>query len=150
MDNKIIGVIGGSNIDSKTYDNAVLVGKLIAESGATLICGGLGGAMEAACKGAKEAGGKTIGILPTLSVDVAILYVDIPIAPGLGNGRNLIIINTAHVLIAISGKYGTLSEIGFALQSGKPVVGLGTWEIDGVISAESPQDAVKKALEYFN
>jgi uncharacterized protein (TIGR00725 family) len=144
--NKIIGVIGGSAIDQTAYDTAYEVGKLIAQNGALLICGGLGGAMEAACKGARDAEGTTIGILPGLRIEDANPYVDIPVATGLGHGRNLIIINTALALIAISGRYGTLSEIGFALQSGKPVYGLGTWDIDGVVSCRSAKEAVEKAL----
>jgi uncharacterized protein (TIGR00725 family) len=143
---KIIGVIGGSAVDQVAYDTAYEVGKLIAQNGALLICGGLSGAMEAACKGARDAGGTAIGILPGLSVDDANPYVDIPIATGLGHGRNLVIVNTALALIAISGRYGTLSEIGFGLQSGKPVYGLGTWDIDGVISCRSAKEAVEKAL----
>lgn len=97
--------------------------------------------------GAKDGGGTTIGILKGESIDDANPYVDIPIATGLGHGRNLIIINTARALIAVSGRYGTLSEIAFALQSGKPVFGLGSWEIDGVIQCATPEEAVKKALE---
>ena len=144
---KIIGVIGGSAVDQTAFETAYEVGRLIAEAGAILICGGLTGVMEAACKGAKEAGGATIGILPGLYVDDANPYVDIPVATGLGHGRNLVIINTAQAMIAISGRYGTLSEIGFALQSGKPVYGLGTWDIDGVVACASAEEAVSKALE---
>ncbi len=134
-------------VDQAAYDTAYRVGKLIADSGAALVCGGLTGVMEAACKGAREAGGTTIGILPGLLIDDANPYVDIPIATGLGHGRNLIIIDTASALIAVSGKYGTLSEIGFALQSDKPVYGLGTWDIEGVIVCVSAEEAVEKALK---
>jgi hypothetical protein len=144
---KIIGIIGGSEVDQTAFETAYQVGKLIAKAGAILICGGLTGVMEAACKGTKEAGGITIGILPGLNIDDANPYVDIPVATGLGHGRNLIIINTAQAMIAISGRYGTLSEIGFALQSGKPVYGLGTWDIDGVQVCASAEEAVSKALE---
>lgn len=144
---KIIGIIGGSIVDKAIYDTAYQVGKLIAENGAALVCGGLTGVMEAACKGATEAGGTTIGILPGLRIDDANPYIDIPVATGLGHGRNLIIVNTASALIAVSGKYGTLSEIGFALQSGKPVYGLGTWDIEGVIVCASAEEAVEKALK---
>ena len=133
-------------MDQTASETAYEVGRLIAGADAILICGGLTGVMEAACKGAKEAGGTTIGILPGLHVDDANPYVDIPVATGLGHGRNLIIINTAQAMIAISGRYGTLSEIGFALQSGKPVYGLGTWDIDGIVACASPQEAVLNAL----
>lgn len=146
MVKKIIGVIGGSAVDQTAYDTAYEVGKLLAQNGACLICGGLSGAMEAACKGAKDAGGTTIGILPGMRIDDANPYVDFPVASGLGHGRNLVIVNTAMAIIAVSGRYGTLSEIGFALQSGKPVYGLGTWDIDGVISCGSAKEAVEKAL----
>jgi uncharacterized protein (TIGR00725 family) len=147
MDKPIIGVIGGSAGDEKIRKTAYEVGRLVAEAGALLICGGLSGVMEAACRGAQEAGGTTIGILPGQSITDANPYVDIPIATGLGHGRNLIIINTAHALIAVSGRYGTLSEIAFAIQSGKPVFGLGTWDIEGVIKCSIPDEAVKMALD---
>ena len=143
----IISVIGAGSCDNKTYVMAEDVGRLVARRGAILITGGLGGVMEAACKGAKANNGTTIGILPGDDPDHANPYVDIPVATGLGHGRNLIIINTAQSLIAISGKYGTLSEISFGLQSGKPVFGLGTWDIDGVIICGSPDEAVKKAIK---
>lgn len=146
MSKKIIGVIGGSAGDEKVRKTAQEVGRLIAESGAMLVCGGLSGVMEAACKGAREAGGTTIGILKGQSIADANPYVDIPVATGLGHGRNLVIINTACALIAISGRYGTLSEIAFAIQSGKPVFGLGTWDIDGVVECEDPKEAVERAL----
>lgn len=144
---KIIGIIGGSAVDQTAFQTAYEVGKLIAKAGAILICGGLTGVMEAACKGAQDAGGMTIGILPGLNINDANQYVDIPVATGLGHGRNLVIINTAQAMIAISGRYGTLSEIGFALQSGKPVYGLGTWDIDGVTACVSPEEAVNKVLD---
>jgi len=143
---RIIGVIGSSSVDQAAYDTAFEVGRLIAENGAILVCGGLSGVMEAACKGAFEAGGTTIGILPGSDTGTANPYVRIPIATGLGHGRNLIIINTADSLIAVAGQYGTLSEIAFALQSGKPVYGLGTWDIKGILQCQTPMEAVGKAL----
>jgi len=143
---KIIGVIGGSVVDKKTYDIAFRVGQLIAESQATLICGGMTGVMEAACKGAKAKGGITIGILPGSDPADANLWIDYPIATGLGHARNLIIINTAQSLIAISQGYGTLSEIAFALKSGKKVYGIGTWDIKGITTCDSPEIAVSNAL----
>lgn len=143
---KIIGVIGGSVVDKKTYDIAFRVGQLIAESQATLICGGMTGVMEAACKGAKATGGITIGILPGSDPADANLWIDYPIATGLGHARNLIIINTAQSLIAISQGYGTLSEIAFALKSGKKVYGIGTWDIKGITTCDSPEIAVSNAL----
>ena len=143
---RIIGVIGASVIDKNTYDLAFRVGELIAESAAILICGGLTGVMEAACKGAKTRGGITIGILPGREISEANSWVDYPIATGLGEARNLAIINTANALIAISGAYGTLSEIAFALKAHKKVYGLGTWDIDGVIKCDTPEIAVSNTL----
>jgi uncharacterized protein (TIGR00725 family) len=127
------------------------VGRLIAKAGATLICGGRGGIMEAACRGAVEAKGLTIGILPSENIREANPYVKIPIATGIGIGRNIIIVNTAQVLIAIAGQYGTLSEIAFALQSGKPVIGLKPWiNVTGIEIVHSPQQAVETALRSGN
>lgn len=144
---RIIGVIGGSVIDDRTYQVSYRVGELIAESNCVLICGGLSGVMEAACKGAKSKGGITVGILPGHNTGDANRWVDIPIATGLGHGRNMLIVNTAQAFIAIDGSYGTLSEISFALASGKKVFGLKTWDIDGIIICSTPEDAVAKAME---
>jgi uncharacterized protein (TIGR00725 family) len=107
----------------------------------------MGGVMEAACRGAKAAGGLTIGILPGPDKTGANDYVDIAIATGLGEARNLAIIRTADVLIAVGGSYGTLSEIGFALKAGKKVVGLKTWDIKGIVPAATAEDAVRLATE---
>jgi hypothetical protein len=146
---KLIGVIGSSKVDKINYDIAFRVGELIAESHAAIICGGLGGVMEAACKGAKSRGGTTIGILPGSDPADANFWVDYPIATGLGQGRNLVIITAAQSLVAISEGYGTLSEIAFALSSGKKVYGIGTWEIKGVVACETPEIAVSNALINF-
>jgi len=143
---KIIAVIGGRRIEKALLAEAEEVGRLIAKSGAILVCGGLGGVMEAASKGAQSDGGLTVGILPQDSSDRANQYIDIPVATGLGIGRNVIIARTADALIAVGGEYGTLSEIAFALQLKKPVVGIKTWDIKGVISSENAFDAVEKAL----
>jgi len=124
-----IGVIGSGVCDARTYALAEEVGRRLAEAGATVVCGGLGGVMEAACRGAKAAGGQTIGILPGPEPDQANPYVDIPIPTGLGEARNAIVARTARALIAVGGEYGTLSEIAFALKFGRPVVGLETWQL---------------------
>ena len=126
----IIGVIGTANHIESMNQLAEEVGRRIAEAGGLLVCGGLGGVMEYACKGAKSAGGTTIGILPGTEKNDANEYVDIPIVTGLSIARNIIIIHTADVLIAVSGGYGTLSEIAFALNLKKPVVALHTWALD--------------------
>ncbi len=144
---KIIGVIGGSTVEPEYLEYAYQVGKHIAEKDAILICGGLGGVMEAACKGAIKAGGITVGILPYDDPNTANEYVSIAIATGIGRARNSIIVNTGQAFIAISGKYGTLSEIAFALDAGKKVVGLGTWDIDSIVKADTPQQAVDLAIE---
>jgi len=141
-----IGVIGGARPDSKSYDLAHQTGRLIAENGAALVCGGLSGVMEAAAKGAKEAGGTTMGILPSNSPLDANPYIDIAIATGLGYARNSLVALNADVLIAVDGQYGTLTEIAYGIIYGKKIIGLGTWEIEGVIRAQTPKEAVDLAL----
>ena len=110
------------------------------------MCGGLGGVMEAACRGARQAGGTTVGLLPGLDRRDANPYVDVAIPTGLGEARNALVVRTADVLVAVGGGYGTLSEIGLALRTGKHVVGLATWEIDGIERVFSPGDAVDAVL----
>lgn len=145
---KIIGVIGGSSCSERVAEIAYKVGRAIAEKGAVLICGGMGGVMEAACKGAREAGGLTIGILPGISIDSANSFVDIPIATGIGEARNTIITRTAQALIAIDGRYGTLSEIAFAIIFRKPVIGINTWDIKAPIKkVSSAEEAVDIAMK---
>jgi len=148
-----IGVIGGGEVTPSLAKLAEEVGREIAWRGAALVCGGLGGVMEAACKGASEEGGLTIGILPGDSRRAANPYVQIPIVTGLGHARNVAVVKSSQAVIAIDGSYGTLAEIGHALQSGIPVIGLGTWSIamDGkadskMIIAKNPQEAVDKAF----
>jgi uncharacterized protein (TIGR00725 family) len=114
--------------------------------GVVLVCGGLGGVMEAACRGAKEAGGLTVGILPGLDRSDANPFVDVVIATGLGEARNALVVNAADAVIAVGGGYGTLTEIGLALRAGKRVVGLETWEVEGVEVAGSPEAAVETVL----
>jgi uncharacterized protein (TIGR00725 family) len=147
-----IGVIGGSDITPEVARLAEEVGREIARRGAVLVCGGLAGVMEAACKGASEAGGLTIGILPGDSRRDANPYVKIPVVTGIGYARNLAVVKTSQAVIAIDGSYGTLTEIAYALQSGIPVIGLRTWSIslDGkedknIIIAKNPKEAVDKA-----
>jgi uncharacterized protein (TIGR00725 family) len=147
MRKRIIGVIGAGNADNRLLRKAEMVGRLIAEKGAILVCGGLGGVMEAAARGAKEAGGITVGILPGETTKGANQYIDIPVATGFGEGRNVIIVRSADAVIAIGGEYGTLSEIAFGLKSGKPVIGIETWDIKGIVKADRADEAVKKAFE---
>lgn len=151
----IIGVIGSGFCSPEMAKIAEEVGKLVAEKKAMLICGGVKGVMESACKGAKQAGGITIGIIPGFSKKEANSYVDIPIVTGMDQGRNIIIIRSSDAVIAVGGGYGTLSEIAFALKLNIPVVGIKTWvlskdgtkEIKDLIIAETPQDAVEKAIK---
>lgn len=122
------------------------MGRELASRGAVLVCGGLGGVMEAACRGAKGGGGTTIGILPGTDRAAANPFVDFAIPTGLGEARNALVVRAADALIAVGGAYGTLSEIAFALKAGKPVAGLGTWDVDGVTVADSPEAAVNSVL----
>jgi len=152
---KFITVIGESEASKSTYRLAEEVGKLIAKSGAVLVCGGLKGVMEAAAKGAKSQGGSTVGILPGSRREEANKYIDVPIVTGLGYARNKLVVKSGQVVIAIGGKYGTLSEIGFALGYGMPVVGLKTWELirgdgkvdQGIVYVRTAKEAVDIALK---
>ena len=141
-----IAVIGGSRAGRQVLDTALEVGRLIARSGAVVVCGGLGGVMEAASRGAREEGGLVIGILPGGSGADANPWVDIPITTGLGYTRNSLVVMNADAVIAVDGEYGTLSEIAYGLIHGKKVVGLGTWEVKGVTAASTPEEAVRLAL----
>jgi len=143
-----IGVIGGNRADAKFAKWAFEVGRRIAEKGAILVCGGLGGVMEESSRGAKQAGGLTIGIIPGNYRDDANPYIDIPLATGLGYSRNSLVAMNSDVLIAVDGEYGTLSEIAFGIIYQKRVIGLGTWEIKGVIPAKTPEEAVNLALKF--
>jgi len=142
-----IGVIGGSKPDKRSLEAAYRVGQLIAEAGAILICGGLGGVMEAAASGAKKAGGFTVGILPGTHPYEANSSIDVPIATGMGYSRNSLVALNSDVLIAIDGEYGTLTEIAYGNIYGKKVIGLGTWDIKGVIKADSAEEAIRLALK---
>jgi uncharacterized protein (TIGR00725 family) len=149
----IVAVIGSATCTPAEAAAAETVGRLLAEAGAVLVCGGRGGVMAAACRGAKSAGGLSIGILPGTDSSEANPWVDVPIVTGLGEARNAIVARTAESLIAVGGSHGTLSEIAFALKWGKPVVGFGTWQLSrggvaegGIIRAQSPEEAVALAF----
>ena len=145
---KTIAIIGARTCNSEVLQVSEQMGGLLAKSGYTLICGGLSGVMEAVCKGAKANNGTTIGILPGDDPADANPFVDIAIATGMGLSRNLIIIRSARAVIAISGGFGTLSELAFALQLEKPVIGLGSWEIsDQIVTASDPEDVMRKLKE---
>ncbi len=138
-----IGIIGAGTCSKEVYQTTEKLGRLIAERGDTLICGGLGGVMEAAAKGAKSKDGTTIGILPGLSAEDANPFIDIPIVTGLSHARNVIIVRSSDILIAVAGKYGTLSEIAIALKLGKPVIGICSWNISkDIFQTQSPEEAI--------
>jgi uncharacterized protein (TIGR00725 family) len=154
---RFISVIGGSDCTPEEARLAEEVGREIARSGAVLVCGGLGGVMAAACKGASAEGGLTIGILPGGGRQTANPYVHIPIVTNLGEARNVIVVKSAGAVIAIGGGYGTLSEIGHALRNDIPVIGLNTWSLsrnaqpdNSIVPAQNPREAVKKALNMLN
>jgi uncharacterized protein (TIGR00725 family) len=148
-----IGVIGDGECSEGVARIAYEVGRRIGEGGAVLVCGGRGGVMEAAARGAKSAGGLTVGILPGVSREEANPYVDIPIVTGMRDARNVIIARSCQVLIAVGGMFGTLSEIALACKFGVPVVGLCTWTIDRpglthppIVEAKDPEEAVEAAF----
>ena len=151
---RFIAVIGGSECSPQEAKLAEEVGRELARQGVILVCGGLGGIMKAACKGASSQGGVTIGILPGGNRQAANPYVQIPIVTNLGEARNVVVVKSAEAVIAIGGGYGTLSEIGHALRNGIPVIGLNTWSLsrDGqpdnsIILAQDPTEAVSKAIK---
>lgn len=140
----IVGVIGPSDASGEELEIAVRVGQLVAEQGWVLITGGRGGVMEAASRGAAEAGGLVIGILPGTTAGEANPYVRVPVVTGLSEARNAVIALTASGLIAVGKGYGTLAEIGFALKLGKPIASLGSWEVDdAVFRAGTPGEAIE-------
>lgn len=150
----VIAVIGGSSADERATKLAEEVGFLIARAGATLVCGGLTGVMEAACRGARRGGGLTVGILPTDSKADANPHVDLPIVTAIGTARNVIVVRTGDAIIAVDGSYGTLSEMAHAFDLGKKVFALQSWPLDAagvpkdrLIVVHTPREAVDRALE---
>jgi uncharacterized protein (TIGR00725 family) len=137
-----ISVIGGSAVTDEQYRQARRVGELLGERGHELVCGGRTGVMEAACAGASEAGGHTIGILPGEQRSAANEYVDTAIATGIGSARNVLVVMNGDAVIAVDGSTGTLSELGHALDMGRPVAGIDTHAIEGVEHVESPEAAL--------
>lgn len=150
MSKNLIAVIGGRHEGKPLLKEAEALGRLIAKKGFILITGGLSGVMRAVSKGAHSHGGITVGILPQEHKGSANEYVSIPIATGIGIARNAIIARTADAVIAIGGEYGTLSEIAFALQMGKPVIGIKTWDIKGVIKAKDAKEAVSNVMKLLS
>ncbi len=149
----IIAVIGGEDAGTEALAAAEGAGREIARLGHTLTCGGRGGVMEAACRGARVEGGHTIGVLPGYDLSEMNPHVEFPIVTGMGRARNLIVVLSAQALIAVDGSYGTLSEIAHALQADRPVVGLDTWSLafggvadTSVLRAAGPAEAVRLAI----
>jgi hypothetical protein len=139
-----IGVIGAGSCDDATARKAETVGRLLARRGAVLVCGGMGGVMEAAARGAREEGGITVGVLPVADPEGGNPHLSVRIATGFGHGRNLLIPQSCRGVIAIAGGYGTLSEIALARKIGIPIVGISTWSLDGSFPVvEGPEEAVE-------
>lgn len=148
-----VAVVGAGKASAEEDRAAEAVGRGLAAGGAVVVCGGLGGVMEAACRGAKAAGGTTVGILPGSRRADANPHVDVAVATGLGEMRNGLIVRAVDAVVAVGGEFGTLSEIALALKSGKSVIALGGWElargghpVDATTPADSPEDAVTQAL----
>jgi uncharacterized protein (TIGR00725 family) len=149
-----IAVVGGSEVTEPVAEAAAAVGTALACAGAIVVCGGLGGVMEAVCRGAKSAGGLTVGVLPGRDPTAANPWVDVVIATGLGEARNALVVGSAAAVIAVDGEYGTLSELALALHAGIPVIGLGTWLLTrpdggadtGIVAIEDPRAAVTMAI----
>jgi hypothetical protein len=149
-----IAVVGpGSDVPTRDLAAAEEVGAAVAEAGCGVVCGGLGGVMEAACRGARSRGGVTLGLLPGLDREDANGWVVVAVPTGLGEARNALVVRAADAVIAVGGGWGTLSEIALALKTDVPVVGLATWEpaiggspVEGITRADSPGEAVEAAL----
>jgi hypothetical protein len=139
-----VSVIGGSDVDAETAATATDLGRELGERGHTVVCGGLGGVMRAACRGAREADAETIGILPTADVRDANEFVTTPVATGMGHARNALVVLNGAATIAVDGGPGTLSEMGLALAYGRPVAGIDpvVTSLDGIEVVESPEEAV--------
>jgi uncharacterized protein (TIGR00725 family) len=144
----VVAVCGAGACGPELAARAEEVGRRIAEAGAVLVCGGLGGVMEAAARGAARAGGLTVGILPGDDAGEANPWIQLAVVTEMGHARNAIIVRTADAVVAVGGEYGTLSEIALALKMGKPVVSLSSWEVSPQVSkAADPEQAVRIALD---
>ncbi|MGH9081648.1 MAG: TIGR00725 family protein [Acidimicrobiales bacterium] len=149
-----IGVVGGSEATEQTESGAELIGAALASAGAVVVCGGLGGVMAAACRGAKSAGGLTVGLLPGRDPAAANPWVEVVVPTGLGEARNALVVSASSAVIAVGGAYGTLSEIALALRWGIPVIGVGTWALHrpdggrdrGIVAVADPAAAAVEAI----
>ena len=147
MRKKVVSVIGGHACTKEVEQLAQNLGKKLAKVVDYLVCGGLSGTMMAVCQGFKAAGGVTIGIIPSYNKKDANPYVDIVIPTGLGLARNVLVVQASDSVVALPGEYGTLSEIAYCLQFGKPIISLGSWEIKGVINVKTVEEAVDMIKE---
>ncbi len=149
-----IAVIGGQAAQPSEIAAAEKIGFALANAGVTLVCGGLGGVMAAACRGAKSAGGLTVGLLPGNDPSAANPWLDVVVPTGIGDARNALVVASATAVIAVDGEYGTLSEIALALRAGIPVIGIGTWSLthpdghaeDGIVSVDDPVEGASVAV----
>ncbi|GAB4267645.1 MAG: TIGR00725 family protein [Deferrisomatales bacterium] len=142
-----LSLVGAGTAGPDLQRLAYETGRRIAAAGCVLVCGGLGGVMEAACRGAREAGGRTVGILPGIDPGAANPWVEVAVATGMGHARNAVVVQSGRAVVALPGSWGTLSEVALALKVGRPVVGLGAWgHVEGVRTASTPAEAVARAL----
>jgi uncharacterized protein (TIGR00725 family) len=150
MRKKVVSVIGGRTCSVEVEQIAQNLGKKLAKVADILVCGGLSGTMEPTCQGFKAGGGLSLGIIPSYDKNDANLHIDIVIPTGLGLARNVLVVKSADVVIALPGEAGTLSEIAYALQFGIPIISLNSWDIPGVIKVETVEEAVEKARQILN
>jgi uncharacterized protein (TIGR00725 family) len=148
-----VAVVGSGFAPPEVLETAEAVGRALGERGAVVVCGGLGGVMEAACRGARAAGATTVGILPGIRREDANPFVDVALPTGMGEARDALVARAADAVIAVGGEFGTLAEIALALKAGTPVVGIGTWElgrdgdtVEAIVRAADPREAVERAL----
>lgn len=144
----VIAIVGAGKCSKKLRDSAAIVGRHVAKNGGVVVCGGLEGIMEGAARGAWEGGGVSIGILPSDNRNDANKFITHAIPTGFGDARNMMVIRSADVVVAFPGKYGTLSEMAFALKAGKPVISISAWKLgEDIIGMDDPQEAAEKAME---
>ncbi|MCD6249339.1 MAG: TIGR00725 family protein [candidate division Zixibacteria bacterium] len=144
----VIAIVGAGKCSKKLRDNAAIVARYVAKNGGVVVCGGLEGIMEGAARGAWEGGGVSIGILPGEDRNDANKFITYAIPTGFGEARNIMVIRMADVVVAFPGKYGTLSEMAFALKAGKPVISISAWKVgEDIISMDDPTEAAEKAME---
>jgi hypothetical protein len=148
--NQRISVFGGRDITPDVYKDTLEIGRRLADEGYLVFCGGGAGVMEAIAKGVHDEGGIVVGVLKGDDLEEGNKYLTVPIATGIGIARNAILAYNCDAAIAISGQYGTLSEIAYAFQLKKPVIGYKTWDIDPVIQANTPEEVVSKLNKELN